>query len=206
MKVLRRLKEKKLKKDLKEILLSNLNKIHNELCKSSKIIIEFKDRGESRIICFMGKTTFSFNRLKGIDFELLRAIFTFRSIIFSYLALILILILFIILILLPYGYLGGIATLLLSLTLLLNQLMSVGVKRVKEVGDIFKVHQDLYNNNPKYFHMYNSIKYIILKASKICENSKRTSFARGFLRLEGGLFKYLCTFEKKTCKMIFYKQ
>ena len=129
MKILGRFKEKLFEEDFKKTLLNNLSKLRSKLNKSSKIIVELKSKGESRILYFMGKVIFSFNcnYVGDIDFELLRSIYTLRNAAYQYLILPSLLILFIILVSIPYGFSGASATMIASSLLVLSQTLNISV-------------------------------------------------------------------------------
>jgi len=61
LKILRRFKGRLFEEDFKKTLLNNLSKLCIKLNKSSKIIVELKSKGESRMLHFMNKVIFSFN-------------------------------------------------------------------------------------------------------------------------------------------------
>jgi len=207
LKILGRFKEKLFEEDFKKTLLNNLSKLRSKLNKSSKIIVELKSKGESRILYFMGKVIFSFNcnYVGDIDFELLRSIYTLRNAAYQYLILPSLLILFIVLVSIPYGFSGASATMIASSLLVLSQLMRAHARKIERTDQVLKTHYHLCSNYSEYFRVYTFTKTIILKSIEICKNAEHTGFARGFIQIENKFYKYLCVFEKKKRKVIFSK-
>ena len=158
MKILRRFKGRLFEEDFKKTLLNNLSKLRTKLNKSSKIIVELKGKGESRILHFMNKVIFSFNynHIGDVDFELLRSIYILRNAAYQYLILPLLLILFIILALIPFGFSGASATMIASSLLVLSQLMRTHSRKIERRDQVLKTHYHLCNNYSEYSrtHLY----------------------------------------------------